>query len=95
MMRFAPPALLLALLLISMPAPAAEAAAAPAAVPEPRVQVLPGERASYGAQDMRTADERWHLKRGVTYMVRIAVVHHHGPDKPSTMRARTAPIKVM
>ncbi len=56
---------------------------------------LPGERASYGAQDMRTADERWHLKRGVTYMVRIAVVHHHGPDKPATMRARTAPIKVM
>ncbi|MGE5183462.1 MAG: hypothetical protein ACM31C_15430, partial [Acidobacteriota bacterium] len=56
---------------------------------------LPGERASYGAQDMRTADERWHLKRGVTYLVRIAVVHHHGSDKPATMRARTAPIKVM
>ncbi|HTR53852.1 MAG TPA: hypothetical protein VMJ10_24325 [Kofleriaceae bacterium] len=56
---------------------------------------LPGETASYGGQDLRTPDERWHLKRGVTYALRVAVVHHHGPDKPATMRARTAPIKVM
>jgi len=56
---------------------------------------LPGETASYGGQDMRTPDERWHLKRGVTYALRVGVVHHHGPDKPATMRARTAPIKVM
>jgi hypothetical protein len=56
---------------------------------------LPGEHASYGAQDMRTADERWHLKRGSTYVVRVGVVHHHGPGKPDTMNARTAPVKVM
>ena len=55
---------------------------------------MPGEEASYGAQDMRTADERWHLKRGVTYVVRVGIVHHHGPDKPATIKARTAPIKV-
>ena len=57
--------------------------------------VLPGEHPSYGAQDMRAADERWHLKRGSTYVVRVLVVHHHGSDKPSTIVARTAPIKVM
>ena len=56
--------------------------------------VLPGERASYGAQDMRTPDERWHLRRGVTYALRIGIVHHHGPDKPSTINALTAPIQV-
>jgi hypothetical protein len=55
---------------------------------------LPGEQASYGAQDMRTADERWQLKRGSTYVVRIGPVHHHGADKPATIRARTAPIRV-
>jgi hypothetical protein len=55
---------------------------------------LPGERASYGAQDMRTSDERWQLKRGSTYVVRIGPVHHHGSDKPATIHARTAPIRV-
>ncbi len=55
---------------------------------------LPGERASYGAQDMRAADERWQLKRGQTYWVRIGHVYKHA-DKPATMNARTAPIKVM
>ncbi len=55
---------------------------------------LPGERASYGAQDMRSADERWQLKRGVTYVVRIGPVHKHGPDKPATINARTAPVRV-
>ena len=55
---------------------------------------LPGERASYGAQDMRAPDERWHLRRGVTYALRVGIVHHHGPDKPATINARTAPILV-
>ncbi len=55
---------------------------------------LPGERASYGAQDMRSADERWQLKRGVTYVVRIGPVHKHGPDKPATINAKSAPVKV-
>jgi len=55
---------------------------------------MPGERASYGAQDMRTADERWQLRRGVTYMVRLGTIHRHGPDKPATIAARTAPVKI-
>jgi hypothetical protein len=55
---------------------------------------LPGERASYGSLDMRSADERWQLKRGVTYVVRIGPVHKHGPDKPATINAKTAPVKV-
>ena len=55
---------------------------------------LPGEHASYGAQDLRTPDERWTLKRGQTYWVRVGVVHKHGADKPMTMSARTAPVRV-
>jgi len=54
---------------------------------------LPGERASYGAQDLRSPDERWQLKRGQTYWVRIGVVHKH-KDKPVTVNARTAPVRV-
>ena len=56
---------------------------------------LPGETTSYGAQDLRSSDERWQLKRGQTYWVRIGIVHKHGPDKPATIRARTAPVRVM
>jgi hypothetical protein len=55
---------------------------------------MPGERASYGAQDLRTPDERWQLKRGQTYWVRIGPVHKHGPDKPATINAKTAPVRV-
>lgn len=55
---------------------------------------MPGERTSFGAQDLRTADERWTLKRAQTYWVRIGPVHKHGPDKPVTINARTAPIRV-
>jgi hypothetical protein len=56
---------------------------------------LPGERPSYGAQDLRAPDERWLLKRGQTYAVRIGKIHKHGPDKPVTINARTAPVRVM
>lgn len=55
---------------------------------------LPGERPSFGGQDFRTPDERWQLKRGATYWVRIGKVRKHGPDKPATINARTAPIRV-
>lgn len=54
---------------------------------------LPGERGSYGGQDMRAADERWTLKRGVTYAVRIGKLRKR-TDKPALVTARTAPIKV-
>jgi hypothetical protein len=55
---------------------------------------LPGERPSYGAQDMRSSDERWQLRRGQTYWVRIGHLHKH-PEKPTTINARTAPVRVM
>jgi hypothetical protein len=54
---------------------------------------LPGERASYGGQDMRQADERWTLRRGQTYWVRIGKVRKRG-DGPVLVNARTAPIRV-
>ncbi len=54
---------------------------------------LPGERAAYGSQDMRTADEHWVLRRGVTYWVRIGKVRKKA-GKPASMNARTAPVRV-
>jgi hypothetical protein len=56
---------------------------------------LPGERASYGGQDMRQPDERWSLKRGQTYWVRIGKLRKRGIDKPTLVNARTAPVRVM
>lgn len=55
---------------------------------------LPGERPSFGAQDFRTADERWQLKRAVNYWVRIGKIHKHGDDKPATINALTAPVRI-
>ncbi len=55
---------------------------------------LPGERASFGAQDLRTPDEHWSLRRGWTYWVRIGPIHKHGADKPATITARTPPVRV-
>jgi hypothetical protein len=54
---------------------------------------LPGERASYGGQDMRAPDERWQLRRGQIYWVRIGVLHRR-TGKPATASARTAPVRV-
>ena len=58
------------------------------------VMNLPGERPSYGGQDMRGPDERWQLKRGQTYWVRIGKLHKH-TDRPTTVNARTAPVRVL
>ncbi len=55
---------------------------------------LPGERASYGGQDMRALDERWQLRRGHTYWVRIGKIRKR-VDKPALIHARTAPVRVM
>jgi hypothetical protein len=55
---------------------------------------LPGERPSYGAQDMRSSDERWQLKRGQTYWLRIGKIRKHGADKPASINARTAPVRL-
>jgi hypothetical protein len=56
---------------------------------------FPGERASYGGQDMRGADERWQLKRGQTYWVRIGKLRKRAPGKPALVNARTAPVRVL
>ncbi len=55
---------------------------------------LPGEQPSYGGQDMRTADERWQLKRGQLYWVRIGKIRRPAPEKPALINARTAPVRV-
>jgi hypothetical protein len=57
--------------------------------------ILPGERASYGGQDLRSPDERWQLKRQQTYWVRIGKIRPQGAGKPFAVTARTAPIRVM
>jgi hypothetical protein len=63
--------------------------------PTVAIMNLPGERASYGGQDMRSADERWQLRRGQTYWVRIGKVRKRGLDKPALVNARTAPVRVL
>lgn len=63
--------------------------------PAVAVMNLPGERPSYGGQDMRSPDERWQLRRGQTYWVRIGKLRKRGPDKPALVNARTAPIRVL
>lgn len=56
---------------------------------------LPGERPSYGGQDFRTPDERWQLRRGWLYSVRIGKIRRSSdPDKPALINARTAPIRI-
>lgn len=57
------------------------------------VMNLPGERPSYGGQDLRSADERWQLRRAQTYWVRIGKLHKRG-DKLPAANARTAPVRV-
>lgn len=54
---------------------------------------LPGERASYGGHDLRQPDERWVLKRGVTYWVRIDRVRRRTPEDKARVKAVTAPVK--
>jgi hypothetical protein len=56
--------------------------------------ILPGERPSYGGQDMRTPDERWQLKRQQTYWVRLGKIRPQGAGKPPVVRALTAPVRV-
>jgi hypothetical protein len=63
--------------------------------PAVAVMNLPGERPSYGGQDMRASDERWQLKRGQTYWVRIGKLRKRGLDKPALVNARTPPVRVL
>jgi hypothetical protein len=43
---------------------------------------------------MRVADERWQLRRGQTYWVRIGRLHKH-TGKPTQVNARTAPVRIL
>ncbi len=54
---------------------------------------LPGERPSYGGHDLRHPDERWVLKRGVTYWVRIDRIRRRTPEDLARIKATTAPTK--
>lgn len=56
---------------------------------------LPGERPSFGAQDFRTPDERWQLRRGWMYSVRIGKIRKSAdPLKPASINARTSPVRI-
>jgi len=53
--------------------------------------VLPGERPSYGGHDLRQPDERWQLKRGVYYWVKVGKVRRPA-TKPGADPADSLPI---
>lgn len=40
--------------------------------PAAAILYLPGDQESYGGQDLRSDDERWHLQRKVRYVLRVA-----------------------
>lgn len=66
--------------------------------PPVAVLMLPGEQPSYGSIDLRTPDERWTLRRGVTYWLRIGRIRKStaaSGTAPWTAIARTAPVREM
>ena len=66
--------------------------------PPVAVLMLPGEQPSYGSIDLRTPDERWTLRRGVTYWLRIGRIRRStaiSGTAPWTAIARTAPVREM
>ncbi len=62
--------------------------------PVAAILMLPGERPSYGGHDLRQADERWVLRRAVSYWVRIGKVRSRKPDEPPVIRATSAPHRI-
>ncbi len=57
------------------------------------ILTLPGERPSYGGHDLRQADERWTLRRGGRYWVRVGRFRRRSPDQPAQLAARGAPVQ--
>lgn len=57
---------------------------------------LPGDEESYGGQDLRADDERWHLQRKVRYVLRVARWRppRHPGDLP-ILRAISPPKKLV
>ena len=54
---------------------------------------LPGERATFGGDDLRQSDEHWTLRKGDSYWVRIGKVRHRIADAQEIINARGAPSK--
>ncbi|MCW5804061.1 MAG: hypothetical protein KIT31_16940, partial [Deltaproteobacteria bacterium] len=54
---------------------------------------LPGERPSFGGQDLRSPDERWQLRAGQVYWIKFGRVRKRD-GKPAMITARTSPIRV-
>jgi hypothetical protein len=61
--------------------------------PAVAILFLPGDQASYGSLDMRTAAERWKVKRGVSYWLRIGRIRRPNPNGIWLANARTAPVR--
>lgn len=55
--------------------------------------ILPGERASYGGHDLRGPDEKWSLKVGATYWVRVGRIRPARGEDPPIIRAVTRPVR--
>ena len=62
--------------------------------PVSAILMLPGERPSYGGHDLRQGDERWVLRRAVSYWVRIGKVRSKKPGEPPVIRATSAPHRI-
>lgn len=56
---------------------------------------LPGDQATYGAQDLRTSDERWRLRRGISYVVEVRRITRRPSDKRPRVTARGAPRRLI
>lgn len=52
---------------------------------------LPGEDPSFGGHDLRAADERWVLRKGWSYWVRVRKVRRRGAQLP-VIEAATPPV---
>lgn len=57
------------------------------------VILLPGERRSFGGLEMRSPEERWNLRRGVTYWLRIGALTFGQSGEPWAAVARSAPVR--
>jgi hypothetical protein len=53
---------------------------------------LPGEHDSYGGHDLRAPDERWALKKGGTYWVRVGKIRRPKEGVP-VIAGVTAPVR--
>jgi hypothetical protein len=63
--------------------------------PPAALLVLPGEREPYGAQDLLSDRERWHLEPKISYALRVAPWKRpRKPDELPVLRALSAPKRI-